>query len=386
MSRRTVGLTLLNLAGVLVICGALYDLLVPSVPPNHGAYLGTTVEQIDPRYAELDLAMLRSIGGGLLAIGVTTLVLTNGPIRRGEAWACVTVAVLVGVSEGNNAYRMYPFGSPWYGPLAFAVLAVTGAVLVGAGLRTAAVARGVEVFNGRIDMGTVFRSLPNWQLVACLLGILAGFVPGVSFTGQFYGLSYVSGGWGASADGKGVRVTDVQADSPVFKAGFRSGDLIRTPATFDEVEATLAGVDRGEKHAFTVQRGETELMIEAARPEPELAAVWYADIWYPVAGGIFLVLGVLVFATAPLTPPPWWRSVPLVFAGLGMATGFVVQMATGSVFARLRIYQRWPMGVGDEWSLPQGLIGIAAGVLLMLFAAAEIRHRLAQSVSAHHSE
>ncbi|MDP1796230.1 MAG: hypothetical protein Q8K78_02055 [Planctomycetaceae bacterium] len=131
MSRRTVGLTLLNLAGVLVIFGALYDLLVPSVPANHCAYLGTTVEQIDPRYAELDLAMLRSIGGGLLAIGMTTLVLTNGPIRRGEVWACVTVAVLVGVSEGNNAYRMYPFGSPWYGPLAFAVLAVTGAVFAG---------------------------------------------------------------------------------------------------------------------------------------------------------------------------------------------------------------------------------------------------------------
>jgi len=46
--------------------------------------------------------MLRSIGGCLLAIGVTTLVLTNGPVRRGETWARVTVALLVGVAEGNN--------------------------------------------------------------------------------------------------------------------------------------------------------------------------------------------------------------------------------------------------------------------------------------------
>ena len=129
MGRRTVGLALLNAAGVLVIVGAMYDLLVPVVPPNHLAYLGAADGGLDPRYAALDLAMLRSIGGCLLAVGVTALVLTNGPIRRGEAWARVAVAILVGVAEGNNAYRMFPFDSPWYGPLGFAVLAVTGAAL-----------------------------------------------------------------------------------------------------------------------------------------------------------------------------------------------------------------------------------------------------------------
>jgi hypothetical protein len=73
--------------------------------------------------------MLRSIGGCLLAIGVTTLWLVNGPVRRGETWARVMVAVLVGVSEGNNAYRMFPFDSPWYGPFVFAMMAVAGAAL-----------------------------------------------------------------------------------------------------------------------------------------------------------------------------------------------------------------------------------------------------------------
>ncbi|MFO0913635.1 MAG: hypothetical protein U0795_11810 [Pirellulales bacterium] len=129
MSQRSVGLALLNVAGVLVIVGALYDLLVPSVPQNHLSYVGATDGSLDPRYAALDLAMLRSIGGCLLAIGATALVLANGPIRRGETWARVTVAFLVGVAEGNNAYRMFPFGSPWYGPLGFAALAVVGAAL-----------------------------------------------------------------------------------------------------------------------------------------------------------------------------------------------------------------------------------------------------------------
>ncbi len=68
-----------------------------------------------------------------MAIGATTLALTNGPIRRGEKWARFTVVILVGGSEGNNAYRMFPFDSPWYDPLSFAVLAVAGATLVGDG-------------------------------------------------------------------------------------------------------------------------------------------------------------------------------------------------------------------------------------------------------------
>ena len=130
MSRRAVGLVLLNAAGVLVIAGALHDLLVPSVPVNHLAYLGAADGRLDPRYAALDLALPRALGGCLVAVGVTALALANGPVRRGEGWARVAVAVLVGVAEGNNAYRMYPFDSPWYGPLGFAVLAIIGAALV----------------------------------------------------------------------------------------------------------------------------------------------------------------------------------------------------------------------------------------------------------------
>src|SRR5580765_6278903 len=129
MSRRIIGLILLNLAGVSVVAGASYDLLVPAVPANHLAYVGIATGRLDPRYAELDLAMLRAIGGCLVAVGATALILANGPVRRGEAWARIAVAVLLGVAEGNNAYRMYPFGSPWYGPLGFAVLAIAGAAL-----------------------------------------------------------------------------------------------------------------------------------------------------------------------------------------------------------------------------------------------------------------
>src|SRR5271154_4907558 len=102
VNSRRMGLVLLNIAGLLVILGSLFDLLVPTAPANHLRYLGGSDGQFDQRFAQLDLAMLRSIGGCLLAIGITTLLLANGPIRRGEGWARLTVVILVGVSEGNN--------------------------------------------------------------------------------------------------------------------------------------------------------------------------------------------------------------------------------------------------------------------------------------------
>jgi len=46
---------------------------------------------------------LRALGGCLLAIGVPTLVLVHGPIRRGERWAMLALVMMVGVSEGINA-------------------------------------------------------------------------------------------------------------------------------------------------------------------------------------------------------------------------------------------------------------------------------------------
>jgi hypothetical protein len=49
----------------------------------------------------------------------------------GEGRAQAAVALLVGVAEGKQAFRVYPSDSPWYGPLGPAVMAVTGAALAG---------------------------------------------------------------------------------------------------------------------------------------------------------------------------------------------------------------------------------------------------------------
>lgn len=134
--RNVCGLVILNIAAALVITGSLYDLGVPTVPPNHLTYVGDLPPAARSRFAQIDLAMLRSIGGCLLAIGLACLLLVNGPVRRGDRFALTVVVLLIEMAEGNNAYRMYPFASPWYGPLSFAILGIVGAVLVGSSSRS----------------------------------------------------------------------------------------------------------------------------------------------------------------------------------------------------------------------------------------------------------
>jgi hypothetical protein len=97
-----------------------------------------------PRFAALDLGLLRALGGCLLAIGATALVLVHGPIRRGDLWALLALVILVGVSEGINAYQMSRFGSPFYGPLTF-----VGLMLVGVGLVSEPIGQPLSAFDAR---------------------------------------------------------------------------------------------------------------------------------------------------------------------------------------------------------------------------------------------
>jgi hypothetical protein len=128
--RWKVGMGLLYVAGSLVIAGSMYDLFVPALPANLLAYQGVTQATIDRRVAALDLGLLRALGGCLLAIGATALVLVHGPIRRGERWACPALVMLIGVSEGINSFQMARFGAPWYAPLTYVVIMLIGVGLV----------------------------------------------------------------------------------------------------------------------------------------------------------------------------------------------------------------------------------------------------------------
>lgn len=125
-----IGFKVLNCTAAFVALGGCFDMLIPAVPSNLIDYLKIAKPDLAPELSLLLLGLLRALGGCLLAIGITGLLLINGPIKRGEKWAFWALLILIGVSEGINASQMWRFGSPYYFPLMFVLLTVVGLLLV----------------------------------------------------------------------------------------------------------------------------------------------------------------------------------------------------------------------------------------------------------------
>lgn len=129
MDRTRLALILMNFSAILVLVGGAYDLLVPSLPSHQVAFLRISEEQLDPRTAQLLLAIFRALGGSLIAVGVGALFFVNGVLRRGHNWGAAAAVVTIGVAEGTNAVQMYRVGSPFWAPLVFIGLLVLGVAL-----------------------------------------------------------------------------------------------------------------------------------------------------------------------------------------------------------------------------------------------------------------
>ena len=109
---------------MLIALGGLYDLFTPRLPPNLVAICGPN----EPAQ-KLVRELLRALGGSLVAIGLTAFVLA-ATAGTAHSWVFAVMLLLVLPAEGVNAFCMYRVGSPYYFPLAFALLAVLG-VMVG---------------------------------------------------------------------------------------------------------------------------------------------------------------------------------------------------------------------------------------------------------------
>src|SRR6266566_1669111 len=101
--KRNIALTILNCAAVLVMLGGCFDMLIPAVPSNLLDYLEVAKVDMSPHLSSLLLGLLRALGGCFLAIGITALLIINGPLTRGERWAPWALLILIGLSEGINA-------------------------------------------------------------------------------------------------------------------------------------------------------------------------------------------------------------------------------------------------------------------------------------------
>lgn len=134
--KRSAAFKILNGVAAIVILGGCFDMLMPGVPSNLFDYLKVTRADASPQLLSLLLGLLRALGGALVAVGITALFIINGPLKRGETWACWALVILIGLSEGINASQMWRFGSPYYFPLAFVALTVFGVIILPASSKT----------------------------------------------------------------------------------------------------------------------------------------------------------------------------------------------------------------------------------------------------------
>src|SRR5882762_1022724 len=121
--RRRISTLLLNCGAGLMVLGGIGDLLMRSPPEVWSPLVGQPVASLSPGVERLLMALLHALGSALVASGIAALFLINGPLRRGERWTGATIAVLVVLSDGVNAFQIFRIGASYFWvPLIFAGL------------------------------------------------------------------------------------------------------------------------------------------------------------------------------------------------------------------------------------------------------------------------
>jgi hypothetical protein len=118
------GRIILLLAAGLITAGGFYDVFTPRLPSNLVRICGATEEA-----QKLTRELLRALGGSLIAIGLATAYLVAASAASPNPSTLLLLLLLVLPSELTNAFCMFRVGSPYYFPLAFALLAILGVAL-----------------------------------------------------------------------------------------------------------------------------------------------------------------------------------------------------------------------------------------------------------------
>ena len=130
MSRRLlIASILLYLVAIMHIAGGLYDIFIKDMALFHKSNLGITIEEFNPKFVVLVLALFDSIGGFRIAIGLVILIMVRGPFIRGDRGTKIMILILVVIGNSGNAIGMYNVGSLYYIPL-FEIILVLVAVII----------------------------------------------------------------------------------------------------------------------------------------------------------------------------------------------------------------------------------------------------------------
>jgi MFS family permease len=77
----------------LALTGAVY-LFTPKFMPYHSDLVGKTWEQVDPSFQILLLAFLKGIGGSVITIALSMLIILLIPFRQGGRWSKWSVPII----------------------------------------------------------------------------------------------------------------------------------------------------------------------------------------------------------------------------------------------------------------------------------------------------
>lgn len=103
----------------------------PKIMPYHETFLGRKYEALDPKVAQLFMALLRTGGVAFFSAAIAAFALITWPFRAGELWAKITVIVMLLLPLLAILRLSLSLGrfTPWRLILIMIVLVVVAAVL-----------------------------------------------------------------------------------------------------------------------------------------------------------------------------------------------------------------------------------------------------------------
>lgn len=131
---KNIGYRLLEITGYLVLLGGLFDIAMTfysnTLPTTHLSYLKLKDEFVSVELKSLDKALLRAIGGCLIAIGLGTLSIVHGGLKVTPIPSIIGILSMITIAEGINATQMFSINSPYFVfPLLCVMLTWVGALL-----------------------------------------------------------------------------------------------------------------------------------------------------------------------------------------------------------------------------------------------------------------
>jgi len=128
------GYWIMLIAICLILLGGIVDIAytfsVESIIPSHLDYLELTGDEVSPKLRNLDLALIRGIGGFIIAIAIGSLALLRIFRETGNPFILWVILIMITIGEGNNFLQMILLDSPFYvAPLFFLIIVWAGGLI-----------------------------------------------------------------------------------------------------------------------------------------------------------------------------------------------------------------------------------------------------------------